>query len=99
MSENDTDALIQAISVFSVAVMGEHLFSTLLSSPWTVQKFAEHADDKRVVWKLYGEAALLTLIFSGIMAYLLKSWLAIATGAAVIVLYGYTYNEALEHRI
>jgi hypothetical protein len=96
---NDTGAIIAALSVFSVAVTGEHLFSTFLSSPWTTQKFAETDEDKRIVWKLYGEAAAFTLIFSVIMAYLLKSWLAVATGIIIVIGYGVVYNEALEHRL
>lgn len=96
---NDLKAIEAVLSIGIIAIAGEHLFSTFLSSPGTTQKFSESEEDKRIIWKLYTEAAACTMIMAAIVAYLLKSWIPIATGAVVIVGYGFVYNEAVEHRL
>ena len=89
-----------ALGLSVTVIGGEHLFSTFLSSPWTTQKFAETEEDKRIVRKLFKEAAVATIVFATVISWMLGWSIWPFLGAiAIIVMYYKIYEEALAGKL
>ena len=100
MSMNELEKL-EAVLVLGIsAIASEHFFSAGMSSPWSVSKFAQSADDKRQVWKLFKYSAIGSIVFAIIIGLALggtKAFLWSVLGAGAITAWmGYEYKEALE---
>lgn len=77
-------------------IASEHFFSTMLSSPWTTEKFAQSSEDKAKVRKYYMIAVAMSLITAYLIARILKqSWPLIAT-VVLCVIYVAIYEQALR---
>jgi hypothetical protein len=86
-----------ALAVGATVIASEHFFSTFLSSPLTVQTL--YTNQPELVRKYLMEASLCSLIFSAIIAYLLKDPLAVYAGIGITLLYTFIYNKALSEPI
>ena len=76
-------------------IAGEHLYSTMLSSPWTTSKFAETEEDKAEVRRMYILATILSFATAALISALLKQpWPLIAV-IILCAIYIYVYERAL----
>lgn len=81
----------------AVSVIGvEHFMSAGLSSPWSVAKFAETQEDKNQVWHYFREAASASMIFGGVISWMLKSWYPVIGSGLTVAYYYKLYKDALE---
>lgn len=88
-----------AIGTGASLIIGEHFFSTLLSSPWTTGKFVQTTQDREQVNKLLAISAVVSMIVAGAMAYVTKEkWPVIAT-ALLVVFYIVVYQKAMNHTL
>lgn len=77
-------------------IASEHFFSTFLSSPWTVEKFAESEEDKAKIRRYYLLAVAASLITAFILAGILKQqWPIIAT-LILCILYVSVYEYSMR---
>ena len=77
-------------------IAAEHFYSTMLSSPWTTEKFAETEEDKAKVRRLILYSAVASLVTASILAAILNDvWPIIAT-MVLCILYIVVYERALE---
>ena len=88
-------AIETAAGIGISVLVGEHLFSTLLSSPWTVEKFAETEQDKAKVRRLYWTAVAITGFFSLMMAILLKQIWPLVFAFFLCIFYIIIYERAM----
>uniref|UniRef100_A0A6M3L2Z0 Uncharacterized protein n=1 Tax=viral metagenome TaxID=1070528 RepID=A0A6M3L2Z0_9ZZZZ len=80
-------------------IAAEHFYSTLLSSPWTTEKFAETEEDKAKIRRLYMYSAVASLITAVILATIIKEvWPIIAT-MVLCLLYIWVYERSLEKKL
>ena len=80
-------------------IASEHFYSTMLSSPWTTEKFATTEEDKAKVRRLYLYSAVASLVTATILAAILKDvWPLIAT-MVLCILYIVVYERSLEGRL
>ena len=80
-------------------IASEHFFSTFLSSPWTVEKFAETDEDRKKIRRYYMLACAASLITAFILAGILKQkWPIIAT-VILCVMYVAVYEAAMRGKI
>ena len=100
MAENGS--LRSALALSVSALSAEHVISATLSSPWSVSKFAQSDEDKRMVWRLFTEAAIASVLFALIIGILLNgegshavAW-GMAGTVAIIVWVGWDYYRALN---
>ncbi len=88
-----------AAGIGMAVISSEHFFSTFLSSPWTVEKFAESEEDRRKIRKYYIMACISSLIIAVVLAMILKQkWPVIAT-IILCVMYVLTYEAAMRGKI
>lgn len=80
-------------------ISGEHLFSTLLSSPWTTKKFAITEAEKHEVRRLYITAIALTLLTAMVMAWLLKEIWCLIAALLLCLIYVSIYERALSGKV
>jgi len=98
----DGNGSLRAALALSVsALSAEHVISATLSSPWSVAKFTQSDEDKRLVWKLFTEAAVASVIFAFVIGIMLDSdshsLLAALAGTFVIIAWvGWDYHRALN---
>lgn len=91
--------IAQAAGIGMSLIASEHLFSTLLSSPWTIAKFIETEEDKAQVRRLYMMAVGLSFLTAGLMSYILDQiWPFILT-LALCLFYVGVYERAMEGKI
>ena len=94
-------SLRAALALSISALSAEHVISATLSSPWSTQKFAQSEEDKRLVWKLFTEAAIASFAFALVVGLMLDGeggslWWSLGGTAAIIVWVGWTYKQALD---
>lgn len=69
-----------AVGTVGAVIASEHFFSTLLSSPWTTQKFIQTEEEKNLIRRMYFLASMLSLGFAVFICHLIKEeWPAIVT--------------------
>ena len=96
---------------FSVSVMiGEHFYSSSLSSPYTTQKLSANSpEDAKTVWKLFWEATAGNILLALILGYALRPktgrgkfsfnmWPLIGA-LGISIYYYYTYSRALDGKL
>lgn len=88
-----------AIGTVGTLIIGEHFFSTMLSSPWTTQKFAEKPEDKEVVRRLYILASFFSLVTAILVAYLLRESAPIYATLVLILIYVWIYERSLKKQL
>lgn len=86
------ETLGMAVSV----IAGEHFMSAGLSSPWSTAKFAISEEDKREVWHYFNEAAKASIVFGGIVSYMLSSIYPLASSGIILLYYKKLYGDALK---
>lgn len=99
----DTNGSLRSALALSVsALSAEHVISATLSSPWSVAKFTQSDEDRRLVWKLFIEAAIGSVVFALIIGILLSgesshsvTWSMVGT-VAIIAWVGWDYWRALN---
>lgn len=96
VSELSNDSLKNTLGMAVSVISTEHFMSAGLSSPWSVAKFAETQEDKDQVWHYFNEAATASLIFGGIVSYMLRSVYPIGSSALTVAYYRRLYKDALE---
>ncbi len=90
--------IIDALAVGVPVIATEHFFSTFLSSPLTVETlYSQNEEQRRTTLMYLTESIAISMIFSVIIAYLLKDWLAVVSGAAICTLYAIIYLDALDY--
>jgi hypothetical protein len=95
----DLEALERAVGVAGAVIASEHFFSTLLSSPWTTQKFADKPEDRELTRKMLFLASGASLLFAGSVSYLIKdNWPLIFT-ALLVIFYVIVYEKALRKEL
>lgn len=88
--------IVTAAGIGMSLIASEHFFSTFLSSPWTVEKFAETEEDKAKIRKYYMLACAVSLVVAFVLAKIIKQpWPIVAT-VLVCGLYIWTYEKALR---
>lgn len=80
-------------------IASEHFFSTFLSSPWTVEKFAETEEDKVKIRRYYALACAASLVTAFVLARILKQpWPILAT-ILLCIMYVCVYEAAMRGKI
>ena len=93
------DKLELSIGTVGAVIASEHFFSTLLSSPWTTQKFSETEKEKEIVRKMYLLASLMSMGFAVFISHLIKEkWPAIIT-VFLCVFYVIIYEKSLAKKL
>jgi hypothetical protein len=91
--------LERAIGIAGSIIASEHFFSTLLSSPWTTQKFCNAPEEQALVRKMLFLSSGASLVFAGGVSYLIKdSWPVIFT-FALCLFYIVIYSKALKKEL
>lgn len=94
-----------ALALAVSALSAEHVISATLSSPWSTQKFVQTDEDRRLVWKLFTEAAIASFIFAVVIGVMMDGeeggslWWSVGGTTAIIVWVGYTYQQALSGKL
>lgn len=90
------DAMALGISVLTA----EHIFSMTMSSPWSTAKFATTQEDKDQVWKLFSEAAGVSVVFAIALGLIMKDesafWWSIGGTVFILSWAWYDYYRALN---
>jgi hypothetical protein len=95
-------SLRSALALSVSALSAEHVLSATLSSPWSTAKFATSDEDRRLVWRLFTEAAIASGIFALVIGLMLRdenshSLLAAMAGTVAIIAWvGLDYHRALS---
>lgn len=106
MSNGKETAIVYTLSFGIPALIEFHTYSSYLSSPWTTGKLMT-PEDLESFNKLFTEAALSSLVFSGATGAIM-SWgygspwpfvVAVATAIAVTVWMWYDYESAIAARL
>jgi hypothetical protein len=87
--------LERAIGVAGTIIASEHFFSTLLSSPWTTQKFCDTPEEQALVRKMLFLASGVSLVFAGGVSYLIKDKWPVIFTALLVIFYIAVYEKAL----
>lgn len=114
MSNDSYAASLEALENvlgFSVSVMvGEHFYSSSLSSPYTTQKLgANDPKSARIVWRLFWEATAGNIILALILGYALRpegrngewtfNWWPLVGASIISIYYYYAYSRALDGKL
>jgi hypothetical protein len=97
---NEIQGIKNALGFGVSMIAAEHFISAGMSSPWSVAKFAETAQDEAQVWKLFTEAGVASIASAAIIGWLLGDaevflW-SLAGAVAVMVFVGSEYYRALN---
>ena len=92
-------AIATAAGIGMSLIASEHLYSTMLSSPWTTKKFVESETDKQEVRRLYIYATALSITTAVVMSIILNQWYPLFATVALCVIYIVVYERAMEGRI
>lgn len=93
---SEVNRIIDALAIGTTIMVSEHFFSTFLSSPLTVKTLYSDKEEDRQTTKVYlYEAMAVSIIFGGLVSYILRDWLGIITGIVVAFLYYAIYMDAL----
>jgi len=80
-------------------MIGEHFFSTMLSSPYTTQKLANGEEDRRMVHELLYTSTGISLVVAGITSwYIDEKWPLIFT-FILCIFYIVMYELALDGKL
>jgi hypothetical protein len=91
--------LERAIGVAGSIIASEHFFSTLLSSPWTTQKFCDTPEEQALVRKMLFLASGVSLVFAGGVSYLIKDKWPVVFTALLCLFYIVVYSKALSKEL
>lgn len=87
------------IGVGSSLIASEHFFSTLLSSPWTTQKFSETEEEKALIRRMLFLASSVSLIAAGGISWLTKEKWPIVFTLILCVFYIIIYEKAVNKEL
>jgi len=85
-----------AVGAAGAIIASEHFFSTLLSSPWTTQKFAQTEEEKALIRRMLFLASGVSLLTAGGISYLTKEKWPIIFTFILCVFYIVIYTKALD---
>jgi len=91
--------LERAIGVAGSIIASEHFFSTLLSSPWTTQKFCDTPEEQALVRRMLFLASGVSLIFAGGISYLIKDKWPVIFTFVLCLFYIVVYEKALKKEL
>jgi hypothetical protein len=96
----EVGSLMDAMALGISMLASEHFFSSGMSSPWSVAKFATTEEDKAQVWHLFSEAAGASVITAIVLGLLLKDesafWWSVGGTVAIVAWMWYDYYRALQ---
>jgi hypothetical protein len=95
----DLESLERAIGVAGSIIASEHFFSTLLSSPWTTQKFCDTLEEQELVRKMLFLASGISLVFAGGVSYLIKDKYPIIFTFILCLFYIVVYEKSLKKEL
>lgn len=95
----DIKKLELAVGTASALIVSEHFFSTMLSSPWSTQKFTKSVEDAKMVRKLYILASVFSLATAFYISYLIKERTPIFATLFLIIIYVYIYEKAISGQL
>jgi len=91
--------LERAIGVAGSIIASEHFFSTLLSSPWTTQKFCDTPEEQALVRRMLFLASGVSLVFAGGVSYLIKDRYPLIFTTLLVIFYIVVYEKALKKEL
>ena len=98
-SKVSTEDFIAATGTALALIAGEHFQSTMLSSPWTTEKFAQTQEDKDKVQKLLMIASVASLLTGAGISWLLDSKWPLVGTFILTVFYIIVYEKAIDQSL
>jgi len=91
--------LERAVGIAGAIIASEHFFSTLLSSPWTTQKFCQTDEEKEIVKKMLFISSGISLLLAGSISYLVKDKYPLIFTTLLCLFYIYIYAKAINQEL
>jgi len=91
--------LQKAVGTAGAIIASEHFFSTLLSSPWTTQKFCDTPEEKVLVRRMLFLSSGISLLAAGGISYLVKDKYPVIFTFILCVFYIVVYERALAQKL
>lgn len=93
------EQFITVIGTVLALVLDEHFYSTMLSSPWSTQKFTQSQEDIDMVNTMLLIASGISLLSAGAISYYLKDKWPLVFTFLLVAFYYVVYQMAIHQKL